>query len=69
MAGIGSLYNVPGNQAELDTWAFAHAIDHRDIIAAIKTQADISLQEFSLDPIPLENVNNWVYQHSQMHKI
>ena len=67
MSGIASLYNVPGTQQELDNWSFSHTVSHRDIIAAIYTQSGESLQEFSLDPIPLDNIQSWTYQHQQMH--
>ena len=53
MSGIASLYNVPSNDEELTTWAFAHAAHHADInrvlsrIDSLDTKIDRILQGMS----------------------
>src|SRR5215475_15255047 len=66
--GIASLYNVPGNSAELATWSLAHAAHHHDIVQTIYRLTTISLQTFLLDPFDPNDMQGWLYQHQQMHK-
>lgn len=65
--GIASLFNVPGTEDEMNTWAFSHMADHRDIIRAVRNRYGLSLQEFALDPLPVNNMSTWLYQHQIMH--
>jgi len=67
MSGIASLFNIPGTPEEANSWAFAHASHHRDIIKAIFEQYRTSLPEYVLEPLPLRDMSTWVYQHQQMH--
>lgn len=67
MSAIAALYNVPGNMAELNTWAFAHAAHHRDINRKIYALNGTSLIENNLDPINPNDLGVWLYQHQQMH--
>lgn len=64
---IADLANVPDTQEGLLTWSFAHMAHHRDIIHAIFIKDKIKLIEFPLDPMPLDNLGVWGYNHQAMH--
>lgn len=68
MASIASLFNVPGSEPELNAWAFAHAAHHIDINARIIALGGSTVQSFVLDPINLDDLQNWLYQHQWMHQ-
>ncbi len=65
--GIASLANVPYDQPSWSWWSFAHMAHHRDINEAILGGFKVALPEFILDPIDIQNPNNWALQHQQMH--
>ena len=68
---IAALFNVPGNEVELQRWSFSHAVHHFDIINAIYVDAKIALPEFVLDPFDPNNpssMENWIYLHQEMHR-
>ena len=67
MSSIASLYNVPGTPEEMGIWSFAHAAHHRDINRVIFQKLNVQLPEFVLDPLDLDNVQNWIYLHQLMH--
>ena len=67
MSGIANIFNVPGNEAELASWASAHMTHHRDINRAIFEQTGISLPEYVLDPIDPQDTGTWEAQHQVMH--
>lgn len=68
MTALAGLWNVAGDQGELDTWSLTHMASHRDILKAIFDQGAISLPEYILDPIPLQDMGTWIYQHQRMHQ-
>lgn len=67
MSGIAQLYNIPGDPKESNSWSFAHSSHHRDIIKAIHEQYGVNLPEYVLDPVPVQDLSTWIYQHQQMH--
>ena len=67
MTAIAALFNVPQTPEELNEWACAHAQHHREIIASIQTSKGVQLVQYPLDPIPVNDLGAWVYQHQQMH--
>lgn len=67
VSGIANLVNVPATEAERSRWAFSHMAHHRDIILAIYNLILVALPEYILDPIDVNDVGQWEYQHQQMH--
>lgn len=67
MSAIAALYNVPSNDNELNSWAFAHAAHHRDISRVIVALGGPALTEAVLDPMDPNNIGVWLEQHQQMH--
>ena len=68
MSAIAALYNVPSNEFELNSWAFAHAAHHRDINRTIYIATGVELAEYVLDPFNPQNIGVWLYQHQVMHQ-
>ena len=68
MSAIASLFNVPSNETELNSWAFAHAAHHRDINRTIYLATGRELPEFVLDPFNPKESGVWLYQHQVMHQ-
>lgn len=67
MSAVADLYNVPSNDAERAQWAFAHMAHHRDINRRIYELVQISLPEYILDQINVDDTGFWEYQHQLMH--
>jgi hypothetical protein len=67
VSGIASLYNVPTTDEERSQWAFSHMAHHRDINAKIYLLVKIALPEYILDPVNMDDVGTWEYQHQLMH--
>lgn len=66
---IASIFNVPSNESELASWAFAHQAHHRDINRAIYklSTGSISVVEYIIDPVNPFDVGTWTYQHQDWH--
>ena len=68
---------VPLDDDDLTRWAFAHMANHLDIIRRIyettmpvapaTTPPPISLNPYPLDPVDINNLGVWLYNHSVMH--
>jgi hypothetical protein len=67
MSGLADLYNVPSTDEERALWAFVHMAHHRDINRAIYQLVKVSLVEYPLDPIDVNDTGQWEYQHQLMH--
>jgi hypothetical protein len=67
VSGLADLYNVPVTDDERAIWAFAHMAHHRDINRRIYELVKVSLVEYPLDPIDVNNTGDWEYQHQIMH--
>lgn len=67
MSAIADLYNVPSTDDERSAWAFAHMAHHRDINRRLYELVQVSLPEYALDPINIDAVGVWEYQHQLMH--
>lgn len=62
-----SLANIPNTPDETGEWAFAHSAHHRDINRLIYQQFKISLPEYILDPMTVDDLGTFGYQHQIMH--
>lgn len=65
---IAELLVQPQSQDEWAIWAWHHRSDHADIIAAIRAQKNVQLQDFPIEPIPFDKFNDWLENNSQMHR-
>lgn len=64
---IAELYNVPKSVGDLETWSFANAAHHRDIIRVIFQTQGIQLAEFVIDPFSPMDMT-WGRLHQVMHE-
>ena len=64
---VADLFNTPKTDNEMAHWSFAHMDHHREVNAAILQKYGISLPEYPLDPVDLNDPGAWLNQHQQMH--
>lgn len=67
MASVASIYNIPANQQSLEAWSWNHMAHHRDINRRIFETQQVNLEELVLDPMTLDDMENWLYRHQTMH--
>jgi hypothetical protein len=68
MSAVAAIYNVPSTQNEFDSWAFAHAAHHNDIIRTLYNLVGATLDQYVLDPFNPNEPGVWLYQHQVMHQ-
>lgn len=64
---LASLYNVPKTEQQFAEFAFANQNEHFKIQEAIQRLLGFTVQVFPLDPIPVNDVGSWAYNHQAMH--
>ena len=74
---LAQLTEVPLNKNDLTHWSFAHMATHLDIIRRIyetttpvapaTTPPPISINPYPLDPVDVDNMDVWLYNHAVMH--
>lgn len=67
MSAVAAIFNVPSTEDELNSWAFAHAAHHTDIIRRIMELTGTQLDGYVLDPFNKNEPGVWIYQHQLMH--
>ena len=65
--GIANLFNTPANEQEMLVFSFSNADQHRLIVNAIAKQKGIALTSYLLDPLPPEDIQDWLAIHQQAH--
>lgn len=65
---LPSLYVQPQDTDAWRAWSFNHSANHFDMLAAAQEQKNVTgLQQFILDPMDLNNLGQWLYNHQVMH--
>lgn len=64
---LANIFESPRLEELEDVWAFSNNDNHRQIVAAIKDQTGLTLQDRPLDPMPRENLEFWLQTHQQSH--
>lgn len=64
---IGSLFNVPSTENELNEWSFAHMAMHIDVNKQIQTLNGPGVTSYVLDPVSPKDTGAWIYQHQNWH--
>src|ERR1700677_1208357 len=74
---LAEIKQVPLTPDDIKRWSFAHMANHLDIIRRIyetttpvppaTTPAPISLNPYPLDPMNIDNLGIWLYNHAIMH--
>ncbi len=57
----------PSDERGFDSWAYAHAVDHLEIITAITRTQNITLPQYQLWPFNPSDVSGWLEQHARAH--
>lgn len=66
---LAALYNVPNfkDQRQVSWFSFNNADGHFQIVRQISLQKTIALQTYELDPLPVNDIQNWLLRHQTMH--
>ena len=64
---VASLFEIPKSAGDLQVWSFANAAHHRDINRVVYELQQVQLPDFFLDPFDPSDMDDWLYQHQQMH--
>lgn len=64
---IAGLYQIPRTPQEINQWVFDNAADHVTIINGVNAKKGKLLTSYVLDPLPQEDVPNWLWRHQTMH--
>ena len=62
-----ALLNSPRTTAEWAIFSFAHKQSHLAIAAAVSSRDGTVLAEYLLDPIPQEDLPNWLARNQEAH--
>ena len=57
----------PADENGFDSWAYAHAVDHLEIITAITKANNVTLPQYPLWPVNSKDIEGWLEQHAQAH--
>lgn len=64
---LAALLNVPQNDRDWNIWSWHHRLSHDAIIQAVGKQKKIGLTSYVIDPIPLDNLEDWLERNQLMH--
>lgn len=64
---LDDLAFAPKNADEFSAFGFSNIASHRDINRAIFQTLGVTVQEYPIYPISLDNPGQWAWQHQQMH--
>ena len=64
---LAALLNVPLGKDEWDRWSEHHRHDHDEIRAAIQTAGGPSFNQYQLDPVPFNDMVEWLARNQQTH--
>jgi len=65
--GLALLFAQPTDQDSWASWAWNHAANHVDWIAAVQDQKSKNLTQFLLSPLDPNNLGMWLYQNQESH--
>ncbi len=66
---VAGIFNVPGTPEEFSQWSFDNAAHHTDVNRVIFQITGITISNFVIDPMPLNDMGAWLYQHQQLHTV
>lgn len=64
---LAVINEVPEDKDDWLYWSFAHAAHHIDCVRVIYQTKGVVLAQYLLDPMNLDNMDLWLYQHQVMH--
>jgi len=64
---LDDLAFVPKNADAFAAFGFSNIASHRDINRVIFQTLGITVQEYPIYPIDVDNPSQWAWQHQQMH--
>ena len=64
---LPNIVEPPSDERGFDSWAYAHAVDHLEIITAITKSQNVTLPQYQIWPIDPNDIENFLQQHTQAH--
>jgi hypothetical protein len=66
---LATLFNVPKDAKELDSFSFHNQAEHTSIYSGLMAKLPTfeGLAQANLDPIPINAIPNWAYLHQTIH--
>lgn len=64
---LANLLVAPKTDFEWSIWSYAHRDQHNMIRQAIQAKFGVSLTEYPLDPIPFQDLTQWLDWNQQSH--
>lgn len=64
---LAELLNIPRTPRDWSALSFANYLDHQQISAAILAQKNVSITGQIIDPIPFDDIGDWLARHQQLH--
>jgi hypothetical protein len=61
------LYNIPSSDRDWNVWSLSHAASHMKIIQAVLAQKGRRLSQYQLDPIALDDFDDFLNRNQQAH--
>jgi hypothetical protein len=62
---LASLLNTPTSDQEWQRWSFVNSQDVLEIQQAIRSQLGVSLPQYILDPMPLDDTPRWLARNQE----
>lgn len=63
---LANLLNIPIDPEGWSYFSFSNQDEHRQIAAGLLAKG-VRIQDYELDPIPLQNTGPWLYIHQASH--
>lgn len=64
---IAALFNIPTDPATLLQFSFHNRDQHELVADKIRRNTGVSIPLFPIDPIVINDFENWLYTHQAMH--
>jgi hypothetical protein len=65
---LAVLLNPPRTEPEWLRFSFNHSQDHLEIIQAIRAQKNVSLNQYPIEPMSLQDLGGFLIRHAQYHQ-
>lgn len=64
---LAQLMMVPNSPQDWAVWSLHHKLDHDEIQLACNAQLGTKSNQYCLDPIPMDQIQEWLTRNQQSH--
>ena len=61
------LLNIPSTDDEWSIWSYHHRLSHQAIRQAAQSQKNVTLIDYSIDPVNRAFITDWLDRNQQLH--